>query len=269
MKKKKITGYFVFFLLCIIATIYDLRISQTLTQFPMQYYVAFGARVGGATALFVLAYCFGGFAKCQTVKWRETLGRIFSAGSLVVAAYMTVKPNLTNILQDILLIAAMIGYFIICNFLVKRVDGTTVDEKIFIKGILFVIVSTVVVNILKCIWARPRFYSLIDAESEFVPWYLLHPFVLLDDTLKSFPSGHTTSASAILFFQMLPDIDSSCKKHEKLIHVMTILWIIVTASSRVFGGYHFLSDTLAGFGITYMLFQLIVVRKSKDITFVH
>ena len=92
---------------------------------------------------------------------------------------------------------------------------------------------------------------------------------LTKDIFKSFPSGHTTAGSVIMGLCFLPLAfrAENQKKYCIIFSVVSILYIIVLAISRMVMGAHFLTDVTCGFGITftsyvvaYFLVRLIVKK---------
>lgn len=135
--------------------------------------------------------------------------------------------------------------------------------------IIFSLGQLLLVNILKLIWARPRFYLVAEiGSSAFEPWYSLNrtlkqeilPSALISpDAFKSFPSAHTSSAACILALTLLRADSDRTNHSEKtesagkrssrnrlLLSLLIIGWIVMTALSRMIAGMHFLSDVSAG-----------------------
>ena len=94
---------------------------------------------------------------------------------------------------------------------------------------------------LKYLWGRLRFYAMTDPFSEFTSWLFPSSFSL-NDLNHSFPSGHTSFASLILYTAILPD--DNIKR--KIYIYPIIIWIILVMYGRIVFGAHFLSDTCAG-----------------------
>lgn len=121
--------------------------------------------------------------------------------------------------------------------------------------LVFSIGQILLVNLLKLIWSRPRYYFLIsDDRADFQPWYqwnadlknsILTASNVDPDFFKSFPSAHTSSASCIFSLLLL----KSRLKEKRLypaILLVIICWIGLAALSRIILGAHFLSDVSAG-----------------------
>ncbi len=101
----------------------------------------------------------------------------------------------------------------------------------------------VIIWVLKLCWGRVRFRQLDGDLSLFTPWYLPQGF----NGFFSFPSGHTANAAAIYaisyYFRFLPE---KYRRMQPLFKAALLIWIAVTAFSRVRIGAHYLSDVLFG-----------------------
>ncbi len=106
------------------------------------------------------------------------------------------------------------------------------------------------VNIIKCIWARPRMRSITNI-SQFKHWYEISGWTN-DNELKSFPSGHAANAFVGLAYTIFIPYLKSIKIKTYLI--IAITWGVLVSLSRVIIGAHFLSDVLVASYITIYLF---------------
>jgi membrane-associated phospholipid phosphatase len=140
--------------------------------------------------------------------------------------------------------------------------------SVAIATLVFLVVSTLVLHVIKKPVGRIRFRAMNVAEadpllvkdygfSRFARWYEWHgQWISKDqmmtmfgttDALKSFPSGHTNAAGAAYFLPMLNDALKIKRKG-----VRALLWICpvvitgLTAVSRIIVGAHFFSDVLVG-----------------------
>lgn len=159
------------------------------------------------------------------------------------------------------------------NFLLFKSKSQDTLKRLCIflifASIVAVVSSVVVVNVLKYIWGRPRFYEMIEAEDfdllAFTPWYKINGFSLHGH--HSFPSGHTCSAANLLVLcalgEVFPDED---KTRKRAIAIFVGVYIIAMGYSRMVMGAHFLSDVAAGFFIgflTYAVTRYVYFDKSR------
>ncbi len=173
-----------------------------------------------------------------------------------------------------------------------------VMNKLLIFAVVLIIlmaVTTILIQILKYVWARQRFRTMTtenEAFTEllavygsnfegFTPWYLpqsifqldlhtdeyMEAFKLIDDgAFKSFPSGHTAAASALFSMILLPDIFETLntKKYKWIFWTVPAVYTVCVGFSRILMGAHYLSDVVAGgfigFGIATLTRYIIVSK---------
>jgi len=140
------------------------------------------------------------------------------------------------ILDNIFLMISNMGtiiFWIVISILLY-LFGNEKGKKIATKMIIILVITTAITSLVKIIVMRPR------------PYVELTNLILLDlGTDYSFPSGHTTTSTAMAF--------TLSKEYHKWI-VMIIPLIV--AFSRMYIGVHYPSDVLGGFllgiGIIYL-----------------
>jgi membrane-associated phospholipid phosphatase len=106
-----------------------------------------------------------------------------------------------------------------------------------------------ITTLLKSVWGRIRYRDL-HSMAEFCVWY--KPCGRISN--YSFPSGHTAAISVILCF--LQWKHNPYERVSLLRYVLVAGGIALMAISRMMMGAHFLSDTIAGFLITYTLYLI-------------
>lgn len=129
--------------------------------------------------------------------------------------------------------------------------------------LLLVIMEILIVNVLKIIWARPRMRSITSVE-QFKHWYEING-PMNSEEFKSFPSGHTANAFAMLAYTLF--IPKDRKVLMRNFTMFAILWGVCTALSRVILGAHFLSDVFVGGYVTILVFYTLssIVLKKQPI----
>ncbi len=127
-------------------------------------------------------------------------------------------------------------------------------RKIVLVSILYVILLVFIINILKVIWARPRYWLVASGEATFVPWYIVNGNDISNVTnaYMSFPSGHTANAFSSIYLSLW------FVKKRSLVINMCLAWGVLTAISRIFASQHYLSDTIMSGIITLSLFIVII-----------
>lgn len=124
--------------------------------------------------------------------------------------------------------------------------------------LLVVFADILVVNLIKIPWGRPRMRLVaVDERACFLPWW--QPGTDLRDTLvaagvaaeefKSFPSGHTANASALMLLCLLPRLSSKLEGKQTALFLTGFVWAVLVALSRIIMGAHYLTDTMAGFAV--------------------
>lgn len=108
-------------------------------------------------------------------------------------------------------------------------------------------------NMIKILWARPRYRIFNGDDSMFQPWYVWNGMTSNDD-YKSFPSGHSALSATILAATFLPHYFKRLEGKERQILLIASIWIGLVMLSRVVMGDHFVTDTLFGTLLTVLLF---------------
>ena len=284
MKKKivSISSICVFFLtLIVLATMFDLSISKSLAGVNNLDIIVLIGSYGklpaylGLVCGFMLIY--GGLND-----------RLHNTIFLLV---VKVTNIICIIISMFLLLDYLLPYFVIINIIVSLVCGIgmvgliekykTHIRHLFYFGLLIVgtvVLSAVIIEALKLIMCRVRFYVLHNANdyAGFTPWFecmfgtdIRTPEYLLShginsaswwgmDEFMSFPSGHAGMVSTILLLNFLPNYIEKLKKYKWLILVLTILVTIFVCFSRVLALMHYMSDVV--FGVIITVFAMVIVN---------
>lgn len=138
----------------------------------------------------------------------------------------------------LLLVTIAIAYKIPVNWRDKYLPFLIFYCVVLFSSILFTTIA-------KELWGRIRFRDMVNVE-QFCVWY--KPCGLSGN--RSFPSGHTTTFTAIVCFLQCPYIIQKGNRYKAL------LWICVVMMplGRMIMGAHFLSDTAMGFIVTYSFY---------------
>lgn len=156
--------------------------------------------------------------------------------------------------QFVLLSLASLISYILLYILFNKFDKEQL-YKIRDIALIYLIVSIssfLIVTGLKLVWGRPRFRSLSSDYSEYSNFLTVHGLSngLLGDEYRSFPSGHTNSATSILLLSLLPSRYTSKKWIKYLVGSICFIYAFAVAFTRVGIGAHYASDVLFGFGIS-------------------
>lgn len=152
---------------------------------------------------------------------------------------------------------AVVGIaFIVLVLSFGRSERRELQAFAFATILLAIVFPLLFVSGLKLIVYRVRFRNLLPDHSNFTPWFASPIQVSLNNSVASFPSGHTAMA-----FMLLPVIFLFRKSAWKyLVAVLVVGWGVFIACSRVVIGAHYASDVLfsACFGavVTILLYKL-------------
>lgn len=124
--------------------------------------------------------------------------------------------------------------------------------------LLVVLADLLIINLIKIPWGRPRMRLIAaDARAQFQPWW--KPGTALRNTLtaagvaaeefKSFPSGHTANASALMLLSLLPLLRPALARGQTALFLTGFAWTLLVAFSRILMGAHFITDTAIGFAV--------------------
>jgi membrane-associated phospholipid phosphatase len=146
------------------------------------------------------------------------------------------------------------GVVLILALRFRKTEGEALRKSALV-GLLLLVAALVIINILKILWGRPRMVTMTDPDSQFTPWFLPQG-IAKSDAFKSFPSGHSATASVIIWITLLPSFIPRLRTRGAKIALSGIAyaWIILVMLSRIIAGAHFASDTLMGAGITLASF---------------
>lgn len=285
-----------------IASIYDLQISQILTQGALAEGAYYTNNIMGAIievigsvpifiALLIATCCFAHifFKKEGKLKY---LGWLFVVLSIVDMTWVT-RDTFKYILRivgneplyeewfmwfpyiGIGAILALVAQY----FYNKKV--TIEDNKKMLQlswVILFTCVFYIAVNIIKGPVGRMRYRAMNELGdfSGYTPWYVISSSketfgdLTISDSFKSFPSGHTFSAGCCYFLLALPDLFEKFdnKKSRVLIYVFTVLYTGLVGFYRIRVGAHYMSDVTIGGTMAYMAAQggrhMFTLKKKKE-----
>lgn len=147
------------------------------------------------------------------------------------------------------------------------------DRRVVIRVaavfLLVIFADILVVNLIKIPWGRARMRLVaVDERAYFMPWWTAGSE--LKDTLtaagvaaeefKSFPSGHTANASALMLLCLLPLLRRKLAGKQTLLFLIGFSWTVLVAASRIIMGAHYLTDTVVGFAVG--LTALILVSRA-------
>lgn len=155
------------------------------------------------------------------------------------------NPYLTNVLKFITQFGDVLVIVLICILLLIFYK----NKKELIPLYLVTIISTILNNILKPIFARPR-PELIQ--------------LVIEDTY-SFPSGHASASMTFYGYLIYMIWQSKLEKKCKVVLTTILSLLILTIGySRIYLNVHHISDILAGFMVSIILLFTFINLKNKN-----
>lgn len=131
-------------------------------------------------------------------------------------------------------------------------------------GLTAIAGSRLILDNIKTLWGRQRFWTMDNPLLQFTPWYApqfpnQERMTQMGDAIKSFPSGHSMGSISTLWLSMLPSFLPFCQKHLSAwvngLSLFALSFWGGTIFSRILLGEHFLSDVAIS-GIIFLLFFL-------------
>ena len=173
--------------------------------------------------------------------------------AVLPTGYLDISMGLSAVISIACTALAVWGILRLC----RDADRGTV-LRVAAVFLLVVFADILVVNLIKIPWGRPRMRLVaVDERACFLPWW--QPGTDLRDTLvaagvaaeefKSFPSGHTANASALMLLCLLPRLSSKLEGKQTALFLTGFVWAALVALSRIIMGAHYLTDTMAGFAV--------------------
>lgn len=268
-----IASFFGFAGLMAVAAFYDLQISQAIGDMSNLFGTFFEV-VGEAPSYLVLPFTAPIFfysAKAFKDKRARIFMRIFGLVLSWLGYFMWIyagtKPGRIDVDPGIpgLTMFAIFGGFVGGAFglwVGSLIKPETMQRllKFALFALVFMVSALIVMQIMKRLWGRMRYRDMLDQGSTagFTPWYVVN-IGNGEETYKSFPSGHTSSAANIFILAAACDVFPKLRsfKARAIINASCFAFTALTAVSRIVNCAHFLSDVLVGGYLTYLIFVLV------------
>ena len=251
-----------------VATVYDLRISEALSDGD-GFFAMFFAVFGEYPAYLVLPLCgvIVFYNHDLFSDRRASIGIRLAGAALTVGGWIFFGIQSTKLTE----IPYLTGFAVIFGVLLGAAGiwiGSLIDRrymhrlfKFAVFAIVFTLVSVAVMQIMKHIWCRMRYRDMLKVGNTdgFTPWYRImlgREDMIEGGDYTSFPSGHTSSAAHIFLLAALCDfIPSWNKKSVRIaLNCGCVVFTAVVAVSRIAANAHFLSDVLVGGYLTYLIY---------------
>lgn len=248
-----------------VATKHDLEISHKLSGKNLAFGRLF-AVIGEYPAYFALIFSTFVFyanslhKKMKYIKIYKVLALIAVFLSFFIFAKMSHKevevPNETLLALSSGVIGAL---FVMAIAKISRKDIIEKLVKFAVFTLVVMAVSFVIIRVMKYTWSRVRYRDMIAQGNNFeafTQWFSINGFSSLKTKATSFPSGHSASAANIFIIAALSNHFKSLKKYKWILYIVSFVFTILTAISRIIVNAHFLSDVIVGAGISYLVYIL-------------
>ncbi len=268
-KEDGIAIFAVIFILMVVGTFFDYPISSALYD-PHSAFglilAAYGQAPSSAGAVMA-----GALFLIERDKDKRSVGIFESLLGLVmviVGVYMLCE-NPVEYMEMPLLLSCVIGACISAGMIALAIYLSRRGEKEEILRAAFafflvIALQMALINLIKIPWGRARMRLIAtDDRAYFTPWYqpgtgekeMLMAEGVAAEEFKSFPSGHTGHGVMLMLFGLLPSLCVSDEKKKKA-YARAFVWLgfawtLLVAFSRMIMGAHFLTDTMAGFAISF------------------
>ena len=239
---------------------YDLHVSEYLTEREISLIVFTGERFGPAPVYLIPAWCLRALSSEKQTKTGYIL---IEAVLCIWAGWLAVYPKSydLSVILIILVIAALVFGLV---YALPLPELTPRNRKILRLGLMITAGSFFTVQFMKFLWGRPRYVAIQNEGVDFAEWFQIAGFALRDDYYKSFPSGHTVSASAIFFLTYLPDLFPELPQKPWIWWGTAFLYTFAVAFSRIMASMHFVSDVMAAFGVYMMWYLVLSLRFEQE-----
>ncbi|MEA4899816.1 MAG: phosphatase PAP2 family protein [Eubacteriales bacterium] len=126
---------------------------------------------------------------------------------------------------------------------------------------LTMIFQEAAVQLIKLLWGRPRYRTILADNAAFLPWFRPAGRAL-GEAFKSFPSAHSSDAAVTVCAMLLAPFVPALRGRQGIVPATCGLWTVCVMLSRIAAGAHFLSDVAAGALIALLAYR--VARRLAD-----
>ena len=263
-----------FAILAVIFFFYDLEISRVMVQEKPWFIFTLLAAIGElpiyiGPIMFGVIYGFTSDNKKLKVVF-HTIGLVMVYVALIritTGVFDEIYNSKVGTLQYVLLpIVSLLIYLLIYMFVAKVQEATLFKLRdVALFGTIVSLISFGVVSGMKFLWGRPRYWSLSKDFSEYKNYLTINGISkgLEGNQNRSFPSGHTNSASCIMIIPFIINRITNKKWLNIGAFVACCAYILLVAISRICVGAHYASDVLFGFAINIICFISVYIFLNK------
>lgn len=247
MKKKEWIPYGIAIIILMIGAVYDYQVTDALYgKLPLFGMIFERFLLLPMQSIVVVTLCM---VQVRSSSW-WALPAAWLVSVYMIQDFIHYWVSMDMMWLGISLVLAIV-YTLVVYAVIRRLPRAGIERHIhfFIFYTMVFLSAVLLTTLIKSLWGRIRYRDLQNVQ-EFCVWY--QPCGLWGN--KSFPSGHTTAFTAILC--LLQWKQNPYEKPSILRYSIITVLVIAMPLSRMVMGAHFLSDTAAGFMITYSCYLI-------------
>lgn len=271
----------VLLVLFLVGTLWDMQISELLfdpavldNPFHANFLGVFGAAYGEIPSGLALVVA-GTLLLVYRNRDRVWLAVIQAGGGVllfILGSLMVMYMPTRYVLWPTALVLS-IGAVIVAGVtfgVVRLARGTdrAMAVRVAVVMLLVVVIELILINVIKVGWERPRMRMLEELAADgntalsFHSWWqpgtpergeLITSGVTVAEEFKSFPSGHTANAAVAILLTSLVVLRPSLWAQKAWLFWGGAAWALYVGFSRIIMGAHFLTDTVTGLTITFVV----------------
>lgn len=272
MKKLRLHLYIflaLFLILLFLGSLFDLQLSESIFSSKNGFGLWISA-LGTIPGYGMFAFMGGGLLFCalkqNEKKWFKICLIALSVLAYIAGLYFSGREwfsvngfNISNLywLGFVINAPIMCGLYFLGYFLNKKVDEPRLWILYFILILGMAVALVPGVTLLKIIFHRPRYRSIVLYDDMFYHnwWEPCHNYktllgkyaALTKEEFKSFPSGHAGGTFVFLFVVCyLPFFGKKVGRYQIPLMYAGVVWTLLVCFSRILLGAHFLSDVSMG-----------------------
>lgn len=251
----------VYIILLILLSSYDLSFSETMTAHASELFIQLGRRIGPLPVVLIPAFCVHALNQFSKPRWYVD---VLCFLLCFIAGWIVVIPHDSPVIEGCFtLLLAVLFYCLVIRIPLPQDSEET--RILLMIGILTPLSGTLLVQLIKHVWSRPRYLAILQEGAKFQSWLTISGFRNDGDLYRSFPSAHTFSAACSLMTVLLPELYPKRSWNRTLLLLLFLTFTVLVAFSRIMAGKHFISDVMAGAGIFLFIFLLLLFRKERDL----
>jgi membrane-associated phospholipid phosphatase len=250
--------------LLVIASFFDLQIAEYIYN-PKSEFAKFFATAGmlPQDALLILAPAM---ILAALFELRRKIKAAVMTAAIIAFIFVTAVSlyyNLKGLAQgtgiSTTILAAVSCFLIFVFFLAALPFAKKKPKELLITALIGFIAFNagyLILQTLKTVWGRMRFYKMDDPAVQFTKWYIPQGKAA-SDAFTSFPSGHSFSGMCAVWFALWYNFIDVLKKYKAVILAAALLFGFTVMLSRMIYGRHFLSDVIVGASLCLASFALV------------